>query len=531
MYYLRFKEFEAVNRYDESIYVYLRREMFDMKSSVNEASFYTTFDTTHEKVSLDNSLSGQLKGIQLKGNFEQRLNCFDALDYASILIAKPAAAKPPTPLPKIHLFANMEIYVENDDEKTKRLEERREALEKEMTEMGTNAASDLRKVQFTVLDIREKASEVFQMFDRDKSGTIDFMEFKQMIAYRGISLLDPQAKRFFCLCDEDNGGEIDQDEFEMALYITNYLQSRPDSTRLIPADAFALFDENRDGLINIYEFQHAMALLKIPKNTPPRILHQVFHRLDVRQQLHLDADQFCQAYLRLVDAEAELKSRGHIPERGGFLKKGAKLRNQNRLAELISAQMQQEIAASEEAKAVVAEMQQQARMEGTEANRSIQHTKQTEEMQMRTAMGLAARAEKIERRRERFRIMKLEREETRQRNKVERETKERDELYREAKTESMKREMSDVITRRADRYQDILVLTHQNLSEIPKYLYSGKEALLQLSLFLSISLRNNNILKIPANFVYNLDALQKLDLSHNKVDCLPVRTRTKTKYL
>lgn len=63
------------------------------------------------------------------------------------------------------------------------------------------------------------ASEIFFIFDEDDSGLISFNEFRKMLPYLGITISDAKAFRYFRLCDTDGSGEIDIDEFQVALFV------------------------------------------------------------------------------------------------------------------------------------------------------------------------------------------------------------------------------------------------------------------------------------------------------------------------
>ena len=72
----------------------------------------------------------------------------------------------------------------------------------------------------------------------------DFQEFKQMLPKMGVEMTEAKALRFFRNCDIDGGGDIDFDEFKMALYSCdpingNAIGFQPTSY-LAPKDAFDL---------------------------------------------------------------------------------------------------------------------------------------------------------------------------------------------------------------------------------------------------------------------------------------------------
>jgi len=62
--------------------------------------------------------------------------------------------------------------------------------------------------------------ELFQMFDQDKSGTIDFEEFMEMLKYMHLPLDRPKALRIFSEAQKGDGN-MGHDEFEKALNLIN----------------------------------------------------------------------------------------------------------------------------------------------------------------------------------------------------------------------------------------------------------------------------------------------------------------------
>jgi Ca2+-binding EF-hand superfamily protein len=60
--------------------------------------------------------------------------------------------------------------------------------------------------------------ELFVLFDEDDSGLISFQEFRKMLPYLDINISDGKAFRYFRLCDTSGSGEIDIDEFQVALF-------------------------------------------------------------------------------------------------------------------------------------------------------------------------------------------------------------------------------------------------------------------------------------------------------------------------
>jgi Ca2+-binding EF-hand superfamily protein len=62
------------------------------------------------------------------------------------------------------------------------------------------------------------AIDIFLLFDEDDSGLISFEEFRKLLPYLDIAISDAKAFRYFRMCDSDGSGEIDVDEFQVALF-------------------------------------------------------------------------------------------------------------------------------------------------------------------------------------------------------------------------------------------------------------------------------------------------------------------------
>lgn len=60
--------------------------------------------------------------------------------------------------------------------------------------------------------------DIFVLFDDDDSGLISFQEFRRMLPFLSINISDAKAFRYFRMCDTDGSGEIDVDEFQVALF-------------------------------------------------------------------------------------------------------------------------------------------------------------------------------------------------------------------------------------------------------------------------------------------------------------------------
>lgn len=68
-------------------------------------------------------------------------------------------------------------------------------------------------------------TDIFTLFDEDDSGLISFQEFRKILPFLDVDISDAKAYRYFRLCDTDGSGEIDIDEFKVALFICDPVSS------------------------------------------------------------------------------------------------------------------------------------------------------------------------------------------------------------------------------------------------------------------------------------------------------------------
>ncbi|KAF0689577.1 Aste57867_18996 [Aphanomyces stellatus] len=504
--------------------------------------FLTTFERFAERIVLDDGPDGQLKGSHFSARtFEQPVDVFDIHLFRAIIICKPAAAKPPTVLPDIHVYANLLPYAHLTKDLAVKLESKVGVAARLG---GDGGGENLQHVELDMDRLKKSAHDLFRMFDQDRSGAIDFGEFQTMLAYRQLHLLEPQAKRFFALVDEDKGyverkksdgrhasGTIDEEEFVAALYMTNYMKTRKEAPHLTPSDVFAFFDgwfmlhlsrtirvEDRDGKINMLEYELAMKALGVV-DVPKKKMLQHF---PVDERL-ISLEAFQHAWCSLIDIRAELTKRRvpppHLPFSFNFAKTRRAL--ETHLIAALAAQAAEEVAAAVAARDMVKAINRQRDDERSAEYRARFHEKRGGEVAIKTQEAVREREEKIQRRKERNARAKLVQDERRLQAQVTLDRERRKEALMQVRTEALVRRRDDTDGRRAARGDDVLTLANRQLDAIPPELIKGKDALLELSNLIIVDLAHNCLRTLPAAFAYNLDSVQKLDLSFNDLEALP----------
>ncbi|RHZ41511.1 hypothetical protein DYB26_001456 [Aphanomyces astaci] len=421
-------------------------------------SFLSTFERSAERLLLADGPDGQLKGCHLR-SFDHPLDhIMDVRRIQSIVVCKPATAKPPSVVADLHLFANLVPYAHMTPALEQSLADKASLLAAKQAQDEDVAHEDVNNLQHAELDIptlQACAHELFRMFDRDRSGTIEFAE------------------------DRDNC--LNVLEYELALKTLRVqapkaaiLRRFPSTTRLITLEAFQLAWV---ALVDVPAECAKRKLLPLPP--PPRLMNRVLHPRQRTRQL--------QAHLLAA----------------------------------LAAQAAEEVAAAVAARDVVLEIGRLRAAERQAAQRQILHLKRGEEVELKTKEALREREEKMLRRRARNAKVKLVQEEKRLVAQVDADRERRKQMLMSVRTEALVRRRDDTAARRAARGDNELLLANRRLADIPPELFHGKAALLELSNMVIVDLAHNKLTHLPDNFAYNLDSVQKLDVSFNHLEVLP----------
>ncbi|KAF4127263.1 Leucine rich repeat [Phytophthora infestans] len=529
-YWLRFEDVRIRNDRDLPLYVMISRAN---ERALDDEHSVKKMETGAQPVLLDCGPDGHWKGLHMSRMFEQELLVFDPLVFASVAIGKPASAKPPTAQMLVLAYGVFETYVPP----TKSAEQvalEMEALSDRFLQTVMEVEQDqLQGAEGLSLDaLQRNARQLFRMFDQDKSDSIDFEEYKQMLAYMKVNLLESKAKRFFRLVDDQNKGYIDEREFVIAMYITNYLRAQQKLQRddtnttnsmqtLSPIDVFHQLDGDRDELLNAFEYEKALELLGVSLKTKRA---RKVARAKLPKSTTISLEQFKHAWVELVDVRAELQKR-NAEGLSGLMsqKKGKKVmkKMQNVLLDEIYREEQEELCAALEAKEVVVRLEKERREAEQEESRRLFRQQRHAATSTRTKEALRERQDKINRKKERMIKERQAREERRLLDRAKVEAEKRVTHEREVVQELMESKMERIIRRKARYGDDIVDLRGRGLKAFPHDLYHGRDALSSLSSLLILDLARNQLQSLPGAIFTHLFSLQSLDISSNELTGLP----------
>ena len=113
------------------------------------------------------------------------------------------------------------------------------------------------------LDIPEdkinEYKEAFDMFDKDKSGTISATEITKIMKNFGNPVSKKEVERMIAEIDTSGDGELDFEEFVTLMQRNiSYIEESEEDLVL---RAFKAFDKDHDGKITNYEFRYILTQL------------------------------------------------------------------------------------------------------------------------------------------------------------------------------------------------------------------------------------------------------------------------------
>jgi len=142
------------------------------------------------------------------------------------------------------------------------------------------------------LDIPEEKiaeyKEAFDMFDKDKGGTISVNEIVKIMKNFGYPLTKAEAKQMISEIDDNGDGEIDFEEFVTLMEKQiSYVEETDDELVL---RAFKFFDKNHDGKFTNQEFKYL--LTQMGDRFTKEELDELFEECNLNPDGELDFQDF-----------------------------------------------------------------------------------------------------------------------------------------------------------------------------------------------------------------------------------------------
>lgn len=140
-------------------------------------------------------------------------------------------------------------------------------------------------VQLSETELSE-LKDIFAMFDKDNSGSIDINELESMVASLGINASKEDLNDMIAEADIDQSGTIEFDEFK-TLIGPHFQKEKPPEDYI---DAFKFFDKDGDGFISRTELRHIMNT--VDANLAEADIEEMIKEADANGDGKIDFDEF-----------------------------------------------------------------------------------------------------------------------------------------------------------------------------------------------------------------------------------------------
>ncbi|RLN48366.1 hypothetical protein BBJ29_007360 [Phytophthora kernoviae] len=185
-------------------------------------------------------------------------------------------------------------------------------IESNLLEAGESGLKGIEKYNPASVSTQDPRA-LFDKYDADASGDIDFDEFNVLLKDLSINLAEPKARAYFKRCDRRRRGCISFEEFRLTLYTCD--PKHPNRTggfapgqSLAPKDLFEMFDRDEEGVIDREVFGELLEF--IGKKMPLDKMEGVFGAYEDPELEAMPYIQFKKAWLSIVNVQAELRQRG-----------------------------------------------------------------------------------------------------------------------------------------------------------------------------------------------------------------------------
>jgi len=147
--------------------------------------------------------------------------------------------------------------------------------------------SDLPMVEAELTDVElTELKDIFAMFDKDNSGSIDIKELDAMVSSLGIAATPEDLNDMIQEADLDGSGTIEFSEFKL-LIGPHFQKEKPPEDYV---EAFKFFDKDGDGFISRTELRHIMNTVDV--SLAETDIEEMIKEADANGDGKIDFDEF-----------------------------------------------------------------------------------------------------------------------------------------------------------------------------------------------------------------------------------------------
>lgn len=146
---------------------------------------------------------------------------------------------------------------------------------------------DLPMVEAELTDVElTELKDIFAMFDKDNSGSIDIKELDAMVSSLGIAATPEDLHDMIQEADLDGSGTIEFSEFKL-LIGPHFQKEKPPEDYV---EAFKFFDKDGDGFISRTELRHIMNTVDV--SLAEADIEEMIKEADANGDGKIDFDEF-----------------------------------------------------------------------------------------------------------------------------------------------------------------------------------------------------------------------------------------------
>ena len=134
---------------------------------------------------------------------------------------------------------------------------------------------------------RRLMSEIFDLYDTEKTGYVDIKDSLKMLEAMGRKLEPEDENEFLMLADPRKDGRVSKQNF---LDGVESMYTIPDDYIPEIKEAFNFFDKDKSGKISSKEFKNM--LVKVSKEYQEKDVDELFKILDVDADGYINIDEF-----------------------------------------------------------------------------------------------------------------------------------------------------------------------------------------------------------------------------------------------